>query len=846
MRKILFGLLGTLIMCVSALAQTNFTSGKIQGNLLDEKNQALPFANVLLLKAIDSTLVKGTISNEMGNFTFEQVKDHQYIISVSSVGYKKYFTQKLIISPENQSIELEDIHVVLAANSLRSVTITAQKPLIEMQADKLIMNVENSIVATGNTVLELLQKAPGVVVDQNDNISLNGKTSILIYIDGKQTYMAASDLANLLKNMTSNQIEKLEIISNPSAKYDAAGKAIINIITKKDKNFGTNGSFNAGATTVFAPIVPVSEANSVLSYKDLGQFSRYSTGLNLNNRKGKVNLFGNFNYGNVNGVNNSQVLRKVGDTRYDQYAYSTTIVNYLNYKSGLDYFINKKTTVGFMINGNAGNFENPMPTVSNSYIKSSEGILQSSPITSSNVLYKWKNITFNGNFKHTFDSTGRELSADFDRSFYNNVGKERGLITHFFDNTYKEYGTPLKITNHIPNIYNITAGKIDYTLPFANKTKLELGAKSSWVTSDNDFRYFKNDSVDVGRTNHFVYKENINAVYGIFHKEINTKWAIQIGLRIEHTKSEGKSINLSQGINRNYINLFPSVSLKQNINKNNELSYTFSRRIDRPSYNKLNPFIYFSDPYNYSIGNEKLHPQYTNSFGLNYTYKHAYVLSFGYSHTSDFMAEIYKNAIDDPAIFAKIKASTAGTNVDPAKITFITTVNLATFNVANLGFSFPITVTKWWNINNNFTLLYVKYYGKVTNSVLDYEVKPYNFYSSHLFKLPKAYNLEASMWYNSKNIYGQIKVKEQYAINFGVKKTIKAFDLRISVNDIFATNRFRGDVNTGGIIYNSSNKSTNRSIGISVNYKFGNSNVKSSRNRSTATEAENNRVKIGN
>lgn len=846
MKKFIIIFLTAFVSASSTIAQNIKGNGKISGSVVNENNQPLPYATVLLLHHGDSILVKSFVSNDKGSFTFEDLRDDKYFISVSSAGYRQYFTSVFAFSRDAKAILLPAISLTSSVRQFQEVTVISKKPLIEMHADKLILNVQNSIVATGNTALEVLQKAPGVVVDQSDNISLNGKSGILIYMDGKQTYMSQSDLTNLLKNMRSDQVEKIEIISNPSAKYDAAGKAIINIITIKNKNFGTNGSVSAGAGLGFGLNVPISESNGKLNNINSGHFPRYNTSLNLNNRHGKINLFGNLNYNSFKGTGNSQGSRTVSGTVYDQYVLSENLSKNLNYKTGMDYFLNRKTTLGILVSGNKGHFENPAPTSSNGYIKDVQGILQSNPSTSSNVYYSWNNITFNGNFKHSFDSTGQELSADFDRSFYNNHGKERGLITHFFEANGQENSPPLMITNDIPNIYNITAARADYTLPLTrNKAKLEIGAKASWVTLDNDFRYFKNSAVDTGRTNHFIYKENINALYGILNKEFNQTWSVRVGMRMEYTKAEGNSLTINQSTRRKYLNLFPSFFIKQNINDQNEISFSFSRRINRPAYNTLNPFVYFSDPYTFQIGNEKLKPAYTNSYAVNYSYKHSIVTSFGYSSTKDFMAELYKNAIDDSLVYAKIKASTTGTNIDPSKITFVTTENLASFLVLNLGVSFPVKIANWWNVTNNFTLLYVKYSGMVSNSTLNYEVVPYNFYTSHSFTLPYTTTLEASMNYNSKNIYGQIKARAQYAVNFGIRKSFwsKRADVRFSVNDIFATNRFYGTVNTTGVIVLSTNKSTSRSVGINFTYKFGNTNVKSARNRSTATEDERNRIK---
>ncbi|MEO8886709.1 MAG: outer membrane beta-barrel family protein [Mucilaginibacter sp.] len=831
-------------LVVKAQTQPNTDNGKITGVILNEKSEPIGFTTMLLLRSQDSTVVKSLLSNDNGAFVFDKLAGGTYILSATYTGYHKYYSSKITLSADSQTITLPPISLAIINRDLQSVTITAQKPLIEMQGDKLVMNVQSSIAATGNTVFELLQKAPGVSIDQSDNIMLNGKSGIMIYMDGKQTYMSQSDLTNLLKNMRSDQIDKLEIISNPSARYDAAGKAIINIVSIKNKNFGTNGSISAGTGAMFGPTVAITETNGALGYKKLGLSPRYNTSLSLNNREGKVNVFGNANFSNTRGTTNAASVNMLGNSVYNLYNYRVTATHNLNYKAGVDFFSDKNTTMGILISGNDGHFENPSPSVINDYIKSPDGILQSSLKTNSTVEYAWANTTFNANFKHIFDTTGRELTIDIDHSIYNNRGYEHGLNTLFFDANGQENAAPLHITNDIPNIYHITAGKLDYSIPIKNKAKLELGAKSSWVTSDNDFKYFKNDAVDPGRTNHFIYTENIDALYGTFNKEFSPKWTLQAGLRVEYTKADGNSITLNQNKSHEYVNLFPSVFLKQVIDKNNEISYSFSRRVDRPAYSKLNPYFSFADPYSYELGNENLQPSFTNSFGINYTLKHSIIFSLGYSATNDVMAQVYKNAIDDPATYAKIVASTAGTNVDPSKVTYVTTENLATQNVLNLGVTFPVILTNWWTANNSFSVQHVKYYGNVSNSLLDYNVVPYNFYSSQVFKLPKKISLEASINYNSKNIYGQIKVKPQYAVNFGVRKSLwdgKA-NLSLSANDIFATNNFYGTVNTTGVNNISSNKSTSRSVAISFSYKFGNTNVKSARSRSTAASDERNRA----
>jgi len=824
---------------------TPLVFAQLSGKISDENLQPVPSATVLLLNWRDSSLVKTTLSNTDGIFQFPQLKAGEYVLTVSFIGYQKYYSGKIVLMRENQLVMLPAVSLQPLSSALKTVTITAQKPVIEMQADKLVMNVQNTISATGNTALEVLQKAPGVVVNQNDEIMVNGKAGILIYLDGKQTYMSQTDLITYLKNMRSDQIDKLEIMSNPSAKYDAAGKAIINIITIRNKDIGTNGTLNAGMGLVFGPTVPAIQTSGLLSYKYTGLAPRYNAGLVLNNRKGKVNLFGNLYYNNTLGLNNSQTYKQVAGSLYNQYAYSQGLSYNLNYKAGIDYFVNKNTTLGMMLSGNDGGWRNNLPSVGNGYFMTLDGSPQSSALTTSNGFNTWHNNTLNGNFKHSFDSTGRVLSIDIDYSLYNTVSGEHGLNTNFFDANGQATGSPLNITSDIPDVYHIVAVKADYSTPLSRKAKLDIGMKSSWVNSDNDIRFYNNERADIGRTNHFIYTENINALYGNLNKEFNTIWSLQLGLRMEYTRSEGNSLTLNDDAKHRYVNLFPSFFLKQNVDKDNELSYSYSRRITRPAYSTLNPFIYFSDPYTYSIGNENIKPSYTDSYSINYTLKHTFVATLGYSNTSSFMAQLYENAIDNPTIYAKLSASSAGTGVDPGKITYLTTDNIARFQVYNLGFTLPVTIAPWWTMNNNLTLLYVKYQGTVSNYLLNYEIKPYNFYSAQDFKLPSSLMLEGSISYNSRNIYGQIQAREQYSVNFGLRKTLwdKKATFSLSVNDIFATNSFYGVVNTTGVIQTSGNKSTSRMASINFSYKFGNSNVKSARNRSTATEDERGRIK---
>lgn len=854
MKKLLLTL---LLAGASVLSFAQSTKGKISGSLYDEKKQALPFATVLLLRAQDSTLVKGSVSDIEGKFLIEQFVSNQtqsqFIVSITMVGYRKYFSPKIVISTENLEVKLSNIQLELDTQNLKEVTVTARKPFIEQQADKLVVNVEGSIVATGNTALEVLQKSPGVTVDNNDNISVKGKQGVLILMDGKPTYMSQSDLANQLKNMNSDQIEKIEIVSNPSSRYDAAGKAVINIVTKKNKNFGTNGSVSIGGSVSLPPVLKTGLDKELTNVEVMkpGMMPKVNTSLNLNNRQGKFNTFTNLTFSDNQRFNGNAFVRDMNGQIFEQYAHRYQFNQNFSYKLGADYYANKKTTLGVLVTGNVGGWESKNPNRNITYMKrSATAIPDSSLLTTSSTLRTWVNTTFNANLKHTFDSTGKELTADVDYSIYDNQGLERGMVSKFYkyvDKVETEYGTPLNITSNTPNKYDIFAVKADYVHPIG-KAKLEFGVKSSWVKSDNDIRFFQNGAVDKGRTNYFIYTENINAAYANFNKELSKKFNLQAGLRMEHTRSEGKSVTLNESRERNYVKLFPSVFLTQTINKNNQLTYSYSRRIDRPGYNSLNPFIYFLDPYTYQLGNEYLTPQYSNSFELTHSFKQSFVTSVGYTITNDFMAEVIKNAVNVPEVLEKLKKYNNIEGIDPEKITFATQENIARFENINVNFSVPIPITKWWNAQNNVSLYYNKYTGVVSDQNLSVGQWAYNFYTSQNFKLPKDLSAEISMWYNSPNVYGIVQGRAQYAVNAGLQKSLwkKKATIRLNVNDIFLTSFWNGKTNFAGVNMTLHNRWDSRSVRVSFSYKFGNQNVKNARNRSTATEAEQRRTGSGN
>lgn len=790
-------------------------SKTIKGSLLDENDQPLPFANVLLLKSKDSTLFKALTSDVGGNFEFKDAKDGSFKLRISMVGYQDFYSPAFVISDESPVFSIPSIKMALNTTVLKELKVVAKKPFIEQQIDRTVVNVENSIVASGNTALEVLEKAPGVIVDrQNNDLKLKNKNGVLVMIDGRRNYLSNEALVQMLGNMTSDQIESIEIITNPSSKYDASGNSgIINIKLKKNKAFGTNGTVSVTAGDAFIP-------NST------SDLYRGSGSVSLNHRNKKWNVYGNGTL-NRNAFYSDNNLSRVVDfeglnSRFTQQSQRNGSGIYSAIKLGADYFANESTTLGWMFDAN--NWNGGMNSTGLTRIaetKNNENINSSLVPISEMDNDNW-NYTGNFNLKKALNKKGKEYTIDADYSGFRNYSFQ-SFDTRYYDANQNETSALIQ-RNSTPSDIDIFAAKFDFTLPMEDKSKVEFGAKSSFVKTDNDFRFdqFQENvwSPDLGKTNHFVYKEFVNAAYINWGKQWK-KVGVQSGLRAEYTNSEGNSKTLNKVVPRSYLSLFPTFFLNQQLSKNHSMRYSYSRRIGRPNYQQLNPFLFFLDPYTFQRGNEFLKPQFTDNLELAYTYKGSVSLSLGYAHIKDNMFDVLEQD-------------------DKSKVTYQTSTNLENVENYSANLSFPIPVTKWWNMQNNFNLYYARFRDSdVSGGKLDVGQLAYNFYTSSTFSLKKGWSAEANMWYNSPQVMGIIRTdKAQYAVNGGVQKTILEGKgkLKFNVNDLFLTSFFNGYVKYQNVDLKVSNRWTSRRVSLTFSYNFGNQNVKASRRRGTATD----------
>ena len=789
---------------------TEARPGGISGKVTDEAGKPLSFASVILLHAADSALVKTTLTNDNGEYDISPVANGMYTVKVMLMGYETYSSDKVTIA--DNTISVPEIKMQQADAKLKEVTVSVQKPFIEVHPDKLVVNVENSIVSAGNSVMDVLAKSPGVTVDQNDNISLKGKQGVNIMIDGRTVPVSSADLANMLKSMPANSVDKIEIITNPSAKYDAAGTAgIINIKTKKDNKTGFNGSING-------------------SYGQ-GVYPKDNAGFNLNYRKNKVNVYLNYNMGDRHGFSHVDWDRKyyandVYTGAYVQDNYTTVHFHNNVVGAGADYNLSSKTTIGVAVT--ADNFTMTTKGFYFANVMDHNDNLQSTFATNNTSGGTWNNYAPNLHLKHTFDTTGKELTVDADYARYWDRSTQ-DFTTNYNLPDGTQLQAPYILHGDIAGVTQIRSIKADYVNPLKNGAKLEAGIKTSFVTADNTPTF---DSVSNGRnyydptkSDHFIYNENINAAYINASKDWK-KYSAQFGLRGEQTIVDGKEITTGQSFEKNYIRLFPSLAVQNHIDANNDLGVTLSRRIERPGYEDLNPYKFFVDPSTYKVGNPYLNPALTYSGELSHVYKQRLVTTLSYSVTSDVITEV-------------IKPSTTQEHV-----TIQTKDNLATMRYFGVSGSYTIPIFKWWTNITNANAYYAQYQGNLANTNLNAGKPTFDINTSNKFTMPKDWSAELGVFYQASQVYGFLNLTPISMFNVGIQKNLldKRLTIRLNANDIFwHGNESGSSFYTNYTEYFTARHDT-RQASISLTYRFGKKTVAPVHKHSGGAEEEKKRA----
>ncbi len=773
----------------------------ISGTVVDSSNQPIPYANVII-NTTDQQLVKAGITDENGRFFITNIQSDTYTLVISSLGFLPY-NQSITTTEENTS--LDTITLKESTESLEEVKITAKKPIVEVKPDKTVFNVAETLTASGNNSLDVLRKAPGVRVDNNDDIVVEGKNGVLIYIDDRQSFLQGDDLTAFLQSLQADEIESIEIITQPSSKYDAAGNAgIINIRLKREKGIGTVGSFS-----------------NTLTY---GDFFRNTTQVGITTKAKKWDFTANYSNFTGRSTRFINLFRVQGDNIFDSRSDTENDVVNHNLRTAADYVVNSKNKIGASVNvslRNATSETNSRTPI----IRRNTRVIDSILLAPNRNENESLNLNTNINYRYK-DTTGRSFLIDLNYGYYQ---RDR------FNNQPNFYvtadGAPLNeniTAQDTPIDIDIYVAKTDYEQKVGKGT-LALGSKLSFVKTDNTFDFFTTENgvstLDLNRSNTFVYDEMVTAAYINYNFGIK-KWKIQAGLRMENTDSKGDLNTSNQNDNklvkRNYTDWFPSGGLTYQASQNHSLALVYSRRIQRPNYQELNPFEFQLDELSFRRGNPFLQPQYTDNLKLSHTYKYTLTTSISYTHISDFFAQV--------------------TEAEGENRNFINTRNVADQEVINLSVSYPKKITDWWSVYMSAYVFYNKF-NPTDPSFIAVDQTTYGGYAQSTFNLGKGFSFEVSGWYSSPSIWGGTYNTESLgALNIGVQKKWDNWTVKLTGNDILYTIPWRGTTQFGDLFIDGRGGSDSRTVQFYVSHSFGNKDVKTKKQRKSGLEDEEDRI----
>ena len=747
-------LAATIFISSECFSQSSFC--RLSGIVIDSTISPLPSATVIIQRFEDQRLEKAEFTDASGKFLIGNLYFGKYILVVSMTGFKEYKKTISIDSCQNP-ILLDTIILPRLRNELAEVVVNTHKPFIEQKAGKIIINTENLISTAGSNALEVIQKAPGIEVDQENNILLKGKQGVLVMINNKQAYVSGTELVNILKNTPSGNIKQIEIITNPSSKYDASSSVgIINIKLKSFTAKGLNG-------------------NTSFSYGQ-GFYPKANASYLLNYRNNKLNIYNGFSLYYENTKQDAVTNRTLINSPSTPISYvditrnSKLNGNVMSMRFGLDYDINKKSSVSFLSNAGYNNYKNEI-NLKSDFLSISK-TLDSLVITNSNPHGVSKNFLFSAGYKFLPDS-GKSLSIDMDYAIYHTPGEQITFSNFYNKDNQHLYSSTLK--NSLIVNTDIFSSMLNYSLPVLKNFTVEIGLKFSRVNTNNNTRFdslFNQNFVpDKSRTNNFLYSENILAGYlniSRNYKKLNTNF----GLRIENTNAKGTQVVNQQSFTRGYWDLFPAFSLEYSYSDNYQSALSFSKRIDRPVYRDLNPFIEYFDKYSIIVGNSSLLPQYSNTFEWSNIFRKKFIVTLSVSTTKNLFYDYFEQD-----------------NI--SKVTRYFKTNLQSEIDYGINIALPIEISKWWNSSNNFYISRIQLKDKINFAIPINESSVYsNFSTIHNFLLPKDWKIELSGFYKPSYTYGVYNIKSNYSTSFGIQKKIKnKTTINLSLIDIFKTQR---------------------------------------------------------
>lgn len=780
----------------------------VAGKIVDTAQMPVSYATIVLVNAGDSNIVKSTLTDDQGSYTLHAPGPGLYFLRAAAVGFKELTTANFWMDSVT-TFYFPLLEMNSAGLSLDEVSVTAIKRTVEFKNGNVIVNIEDSPLAKGNTVYDLLFKLPGVSMD-NNTINLQGKSGVILLIDGRIQQLTNQQLINVLKSMNAGLIEKIEILKNPPVKYDAGGTSgMINIKTKKTKHTGLSGSAYTSVSQGF--------------------YARSMTGVSVNYKGGALSLFSTVNYDRSLYQTGEKFNKKFrldsGTMEFQAINVLKDFESTLNYKAGADWKLSEKNTVGIKIDGTSGSYTsagNGSNKIAG-YNRMGFDHLVSNTHTGDD----WNMLNYNINAEHLLNTSGSALAVSSD---YTDLSESYTGFSgnHFTGTDNKDIIAPNIYRSSNGTALRIFASKIDLS-KYINKTSsFEAGIKASYINTSNAYLFERRDTTagifytDKDLTNRYKYTEQTFAAYFNYLRSFE-KLNLQLGVRTESTNLTGRNTGKNFEINRNYFNIFPNFSMEYTLNEKNNIQININRRIDRPQYNDLNPFKFFRDQYSYFAGNPFLLPHYSNNAELTYSYRKIITNSISFSHIDNLMLNYTMQS-------------------DTSKVTTETIKNTGFQNAYTYSFFLQKQPVSKWDISANVVVSYLDYAGDIQGIPFRTGLLFYSGYFTNSLLLPGKIKLEATAVYRGPRIYGITTIKARWMLSFALKRSFckDKLDCTIGINDIFYSFIGRSGVNFANQDWNYTQTNDSRRLLLSLNYVFG--KIKLSERDRSSNEQEKGRL----
>lgn len=748
-------------------------------------NAPIPYTTIAVFDVSTDKLLGYAYSTENGTYTLT-FKNATFYMKVESLGYVAYKSENItvIATTKTMNVSLEE-----DISELDTVVILQKKRLIKMTGDKMIVDVDRSGLGTGNDGLETLSKLPGMRLDKDENIIFRGDGNLQILINGKPSLLSGDALTQFLKTLSGDNIKAVEIIANPSAKYDASGTGgILNIRLKKAVYQGFTGN--------------------VYGSVGYAEFIKNSYGFNLYNQSEKWNLNAGMYYGYFESVNHRNVVQTISEpdleTTLDQLNDWFPISTSLTSKLGVSYAVSKNATLGTSLNFNIYNSNEETKGRTNEFYN---GNYERFTVLNTTMDGTNKRLTGNLYYSYASDSLDTKFDVQVNYANYNNTQDQVTSNEYFTVSDNQQYRTSEIIRNDNPTKYNILSTRIDFEKELSNGFKLETGMKYSYVSNNYTNLLFERDAtsdfqLDTNRSNELLYKESIGALYGIMNYN-RENWSFQAGLRAEYIDYDATSKTSNTTNADDYVSLFPSFSINHNLDYN-QFKFSYSRRIQRPRYLSLNPFFEYIDTYNIQIGNPNLRPQFTHAFDFTWVRKQKTSASIYAKFTKDQMDQV----IDYD---------------ESTQITSLYQANIATSEDVGITLNTSVSPYTFWDIDfsGDFSFNHIR--SEIPN--FSYDETGTNWFSSinQTFTLKNDWTLYWDSFYTGRGQFGNTLSKPSYDMSFRVKKYFFDQKLRLLVkaDNVFKTNRWRSVTQQDNVTTNWTNRWETRKFTLSVTYNFG-------------------------